>query len=63
MEQWEYTSLPIENVRLFFTVPTNYLEQFIITLNEWGEQGWQLVQVVPSGATYVAIFKRRKPAA
>jgi hypothetical protein len=39
------------------------LEQFITNLNKWGEQGWQLVQIVAPrqhDGNYVAIFKRRK---
>jgi hypothetical protein len=61
MEKWEYTSLTIQNPRLFsFVSDEEHLIQFINTLNEWGEQGWQLVQVVTGAQGYVAIFKRRK---
>jgi hypothetical protein len=63
MEQWEYTSQVVE-MNSPFVATDDYLAQFITNLNQWGEQGWQLVQVVAPRqgvGNYVAIFKRRKP--
>jgi hypothetical protein len=63
MEQWEYTSQVIE-MNSPFVATDDYLAQFITSLNTWGEQGWQLVQIVAPRqrvGNYVAIFKRRKP--
>jgi hypothetical protein len=68
VEKWEYTSVPVHERALFVTAAPvgKSMEQLMTTLNDWGEQGWELVQVV-SGVgttetgTYFIIFKRRKP--
>jgi hypothetical protein len=68
MEKWEYTSVTMHGPGFVVTAATvgKSMEQLMSTLNEWGEQGWELVQVV-SGVgttetgTYFVIFKRRKP--
>lgn len=50
-QQWEYVTVP-----LIIHVTKQILDQ-------WGEDGWELVQVVPGpdGAGLVAYFKRPKP--
>jgi hypothetical protein len=61
VDQWEYasaytTAKPIAQQR----------EHLIALANEWGEQGWELVQVISGIAygrelgEYFVIFKRRK---
>jgi hypothetical protein len=70
MDKWEYMSVTMHEGGFWVTAPAvgKSMEQLMTTLNERGEQGWELVQVV-SGVgttetgTYVLIFKRRKPAA
>ena len=67
MDKWEYTSVPLQGPGFWITTGTvsKSADQLMTTLNEWGEQGWELVQVV-SGVgttetgTYFVIFKRRK---
>jgi hypothetical protein len=67
MDKWEYTSVPMHERAFFVTAAPveKSMDQLVATLNEWGEQGWELVQVV-SGVgttetgTYFVIFKRRK---
>jgi hypothetical protein len=68
MDQWEYTSVTMHEGGFWVTAAAvgKSMEQLMTTLNERGERGWELVQVV-SGVettetgTYVLIFKRRKP--
>jgi hypothetical protein len=63
MEKWEYTSQVVERSSPFVG-GDDHLEQFITNLNKWGEQGWQLVQIVAPrqhDGNFVAIFKRRIP--
>jgi Domain of unknown function (DUF4177) len=51
MAQWEYASVPL--------IPHAIAE----ILNNWGEEGWELVQVYTPGDVpgTIALFKRPKP--
>lgn len=49
MQKWEYATVPLIS---------HALQEI---LNQWGEEGWELVQVVESQATgTTAFFKREK---
>ena len=50
MQQWEYASVPL--------IPHALAE----ILNNWGEDGWELVQVYTPGDVpgTIALFKRAK---
>jgi pantothenate kinase-related protein Tda10 len=50
-QQWEYVTVPL------IVHSTKQI------LDQWGEDGWELVQVVtgPQGAGLVAYLKRPKP--
>jgi hypothetical protein len=50
MQKWEYSTVPLIS---------HALQEI---LNQWGEEGWELVQVVESQATGTTAFmKRVKP--
>jgi hypothetical protein len=51
MQQWEYSTVPL------IVHATKQI------LDQWGEDGWELVQVVPAptGESLVAYLKRPKP--
>lgn len=50
MQKWEYATVPLIS---------HALQEI---LNQWGEEGWELVQVVESQATgTTAYLKRPKP--
>jgi hypothetical protein len=67
VEKWEYTSVKMHGPGIVMTAATvgKTMDQLMTALNEWGEQGWEVVQVI-SGVgttdtgTYFVIFKRRK---
>ena len=64
MEKWEYTSFKVGTSG--FSGGILDVENFNDELNEFGEQGWELVSCISTnmghGATrdVVAVFKRRK---
>jgi Domain of unknown function (DUF4177) len=47
VQKWEYTTVPLIS---------HALQQI---LNQWGEEGWELVQVVESEATGTTAFLKR----
>ena len=47
MQKWEYASVPLIS---------HALQEI---LNQWGEEGWELVQVVESAATGTTAFLKR----
>ena len=47
MQKWEYASVPLIS---------HALQEI---LNQWGEDGWELVQVLESQNTGVTAFMRR----
>jgi hypothetical protein len=64
MEKWEYTSFKIKTKG--FSGGILDIDDFDAKLNEFGEQGWELISCISTnmgqGATreIVAVFKRRK---
>jgi hypothetical protein len=68
MEQWEYRSVTIQRQSPFPTAKgiAQAQEQLMATVNEWGEQGWELAQVISrvevgrDTGDYFVILKRRK---
>jgi hypothetical protein len=64
MGKWEYTSFKVETKG--FSGGILDTEDFDSKLNEFGEQGWELISCISTnmgqGATreIVAVFKRRK---
>jgi hypothetical protein len=63
MEQWEHATVLFP----YPIIADRQWEELPSFLNEWGEQGWQLVEVVTrrdllgrEDVSYVVIFKRRK---
>lgn len=69
MEQWEYRSVSLQRQAFFPTSGgiAKAQERLVATLNEWGERGWELAQVISrveygrDTGDYCAILKRRKP--
>lgn len=70
-EQWEYQSIYIKNSHKFAKQGEVYFENHDKTLDKYGQQGWELVAVVPliasnlsSGNAYTSYlcytFKRKK---
>jgi len=63
MTKFEYSTLIFDTTALFLGAKLNH-ERFHEKLNEYGKEGWELVNVFDlnrgSGATYevVAVFKR-----
>lgn len=64
MDKWEYKSIKFET-KGFLSI-TLEIEDFNFKLNEFGNEGWELVSCVPisgtSGETVevTAVFKRKK---
>ncbi len=64
MEKWEYASFKIETEG--FSGGILDIKDFNSTLNEFGEQGWELVSCISTnmghGATreVISVFKRKK---
>jgi hypothetical protein len=51
MQKWEYATVPLIS---------HALQEI---LNQWGEEGWELVQVVESASTGTTGYRKRpKPA-
>ena len=48
LEKWEYATVPLIS---------HALQEI---LNQWGEEGWELVQVIESQATGTTAFLKRK---
>ena len=61
--QWEYQIAVIRDLTIsgdpsFFGRDNRDRETTVSELNEYGAEGWELVNVLPVGAEWLGIFKR-----